>query len=223
MWSRCTAVLLLVSALLFATDKKKAPQSYVKPDQFVEIPDAANSFAVAEKPDCANYGWAAAVNTLLAPDKVTMPQSYWVVKTSGGDRCYPQIDDPVALTRGITGDYSLENSRRIKLSAEYTPGVPTNMDPLVVGLIHKRTAIILFDHRIMLLQSVKYDEILRTYTEKYVYAKEIRLIDPMQPVGSKGRVVVFSRETDDPARFQGVITLNVRELRLGQLSEGSSN
>jgi hypothetical protein len=221
MWSRVLVVWILVLGAGYAADKKKAPQSYVKPDQFVEI--AAETFGVAEKPQCANYGWAAAVNTLLASDKVKKPQSFWVVKTSGGDRCFPQIEDPVAFTKAIAGDYVLDDGRRIKISADFTPGAPTNMDPLISGLQAGRTAMMLFDHRIMLLKAVKYDDILRTYRDHYAVSREIHLVDPMQPVSSKDRVVVFTRDKDDPARFQGVITLRVKDLQLGQLSEGYSN
>ncbi len=223
MWSRYLVVGMLALAAGSAAEKKKAPQSYVKPDQFVEIAKAAESFGSAEKPQCANYGWAAAVNTLLAADKVKKPQSFWVVKTSGGDRCFPNIEDPVAFTKAITGDYVLDDGRRIKISADFTPGVPTNMDALISDLQAGRTAMMLFDHRIMLLKAVKYDDILRTYRDHYTVSREIHLVDPMQPVASKDRVVVFTRDKDDAARFQGVITLTVKDLQLGQLSEGYSN
>jgi hypothetical protein len=224
MWSRWRSVACILLSLAVAlAAKQKPPQSYVKPDQFVEIANAPQTFAVADKPQCANYGWAAAVNTLLAADKVKKPQSYWVVKTSGGDRCFPQIDDPAAFTKAITGDYTLDDGRRIKISAEFTSGVPTNMDALISGLQAGRTAMMLFDHRVMLLKAVKYDDILRTYRDHYTVAREIHLVDPMQPAGARNRVVIFTRDKDDSARFQGVITLTVKDLQLGQLSEGYSN
>src|SRR6185436_9008063 len=85
MRSLCWLMLIgILSPALVA--KKRAPTMYVKPDQVAEIAGADQRFASADKP-CANYAWAAAVNSVLAADDVRLPQSYWAVRASGGDRC----------------------------------------------------------------------------------------------------------------------------------------
>jgi hypothetical protein len=201
--------------------KKRAPAMYVNPNQLVEIPDAARLFAFADKP-CANYAWAAAVNTLLAAESVRLPQSHWVVRASGGDKCLPRVEDLAGLTQQIEGDYTLDSGRRIKLRSQFHAGPPNTIDDLVVLLRNGRPAIILLSGRVLLLQGILYDDHMRSYNDHFFIVKELRLIDPALAPSAPGRTVTFVREKDDTnlREIEGVLTLTVRDLKVGELSEG---
>jgi hypothetical protein len=215
------AVALLGAGALPA--QKKPPVTYVRPNLVEEIPNAAQRFGVAEK-NCANYGWAVAVNAVLdAAARATLPQSYWVTKTGGGDRCMSTIDDPAALAKALSTDHVVGPGRRVEIRAQFAAGVPREVDALIVSPREGRPLIVLYDGRVHLLQGVLYDDHLRTYRDHYYAVKELRLIDPMQPIDSKQRTVVFSREKDDPVRIGGIFILNIKELQPGQLSDGYSN
>jgi hypothetical protein len=210
----------ILSAGLSAA-KKRAPAMYVKPDQVAEIADASQTFASAEK-TCANYAWAAAVNTLLAPDDVRLPQAHWVLRATAGDKCLAKIDDVAAFTRQVDGDYTLNNGRRIHLRTSFSPGPPDTIDTLVMALRERRSAIILLSGRAYLLQGILYDDHMRSYNDHFFIVKELRLIDPAIAPGAKGRTATFVRDKDDAnvREIEGIITLTVRDLKLGELSDG---
>jgi hypothetical protein len=214
-------VLLMIALPVGLAAKKRAPAMYVNPNQLVEIPDAARLFAFADKP-CANYAWAAAINTLLAVDGVRLPQAHWVVRASGGDKCLPRVEDLAGLTQQIEGEYTLDSGRRIKLRSQFHAGPPNTIDDLVVLLRNGRPSIILLSGRVLLLQGILYDDHMRSYNDHFFIVKELRLIDPALSPGAPGRTVNFIREKDDTnlREIEGVITLTVRELRVGELSEG---
>ncbi len=214
-------MLLIVVLPMGLAAKKRAPAMYVNPNQLVEIADAARIFAVADKP-CGNYAWAAAVNTLLAVDGVRLPQSHWVVRASGGDKCLTRVEDPAGMTQQIEGDYTLDSGRRIKLRSQFHAGPPNTIDDLVVLLRNGRPSIILFSGRVLLLQGILYDDHMRSYNDHFFIVKELRLIDPALAPSAPGRTVTFLRDKDDAnlAEIEGVITLTVRDLKVGELSEG---
>src|SRR2546423_10186270 len=73
MRSRITLVALLLCVLPTFAGKKRGYPEYVKPDQVIDIPSAAASVSTAKK-NCLNYGWAAAVETMLRVQGLTFKQ-----------------------------------------------------------------------------------------------------------------------------------------------------
>lgn len=191
----------------------------VNPDQVAEIAEAAQQFARAERP-CANYGWAAAVQTLLQGTGVTLTQDQWVTKVSGGAKCLLSVDDYSVMTQGVEGEYALGNGRRVRIRTLVQGGAPTIVDSLIVQLRAGRTYIVLWNDKAYLLGGILYDDHMRSYTSHTYLVKELRLVDPMVAPGKPGRTVVFKREKDNANEILGLIALSVTELQPGQLSEG---
>jgi hypothetical protein len=126
------------------------------------------------------------------------------------------------FTTQIDGDYTLDSGRRIKLRSNFAAGPPATIDGLVVDLRGGRPAILLLSGKIYVLQGILYDDHLRSYNDHFFIVKELRLVDPAVAPGTPGRTVTFVREKDDSnlQQIEGVITLSVRDLKVGELSDG---
>jgi hypothetical protein len=213
-----TLALALLFALPLVAQKAKRGELVI-PDQVVELPDPENAFAAAERP-CANYGWAAAMQTLLAGSGLQLTQEQWVTRVSGGAKCLLSVDDFAALTQSAEGEYVLGNGRRVRLRTLLQGGAPTIVDSLIVRLRAGRTYMVMWDDRLYLLAGILYDDRMRSYYSHVYVVKELRLVDPLIAPGRPGRTVTLRREKDKLDKIRGLISLELIELRPGQLSDG---
>jgi hypothetical protein len=211
--------LLLISPA--AGQSKRLGYAVTKPDQVIEIADAAAKFSVANRP-CASYRWAAAVESMLRAYDLPWTQQQLVTSTFGGDKCLTEMKDAVSVSRRLEREYTLENSRRVRLRTEHLPGPPT-VDRVGAHLRGGHPLMLLWQGRIYLLAGITYDEIYPDEKQPYhrfLAIRQLRLIDPSIAPDNPGRMVIFERDKRDPATIAGVLAITVQELKLGQLSEG---
>lgn len=213
------AILLPCSA---AGAKKKGLPEYVNPDQHVEIAGAETDFSAATR-NCLNYGWAAGIETMLRSYRVKMSQADLVTKASGGEKCILDIGDYEPLVRSVEGDYTPEANRRIKISAEFQAGPPEDMGALVGLLVRQKAVMIVLGGRPYLVAGATYDDRFQSAYLHTFLVKKLKLIDLMVPPGKPGRVVEFERTEKTIKAIEAVCSVSVRELRLGELSEGYSH
>src|SRR2546425_1200319 len=112
------ALLIVLLLAIPATAGKKKPMGamYRKPNQKVEIANAASSLASAHR-KCENFAWAAIVETMMRAQEVLITQDDWAIRTSSGEKCYPSLDDYAQRAQTLNGNYSLDGGRKIRVHA----------------------------------------------------------------------------------------------------------
>jgi len=198
-----------------SADKKKVAV-LKEADKLAEIAGLATSAATAAKP-CANYGWAAALVSVLKQQGVEMAQKDWIERSFGGDKCVDTALDFAYLARRVTGDYTLADGRHIRITAEWMAGAPESADPLIADMKLGRSRILVWNGKTFLLRGILYDVEYLTYNRIYYYMRELRLVDPMAVAGTPARNAVFLRDKDDAATIQGMLTVTVKSRELYEL------
>jgi hypothetical protein len=209
----CLLTLLIVPA---TADKKKGVQTFVRPDQVFEIPNAAGTFASAAR-GCANDAWAAAVATTLAHQQLQLPQRDWSIKLAGGDACLTTLPPLEALRKSVEGDYALGNGRRFRISLTAAFGAPKAADPLAVDLAAGRPLIVIYKGQPLLLFGMTYDEHIINNLRKELWIKELRLVNPAAKPGSPERTLTIKREEGTASDVEMMIRVDVIPMQYGQL------
>lgn len=209
------AYLIFLTCLVFApaaslAKKKKYPALANKGMQRQEIA-GADAQVVASKAPCINYAWVAVLDAMLqAQSAQPMPQSEWAVKISGGDKCFTRVADYSSFMRTVEGDYYLPDRRKIKITLPWTPGPPTETDPIIFSLRSKRPLMLLWKQRPYLIYGVSYGELVAPSGHSFFSIEEMKLIDPSLPESSAGHRISFLRGRDDPAEIQGVMDVKIQ-------------
>src|SRR4051812_49378054 len=114
------AIVLLFAAALPLTAGKKKPKGtmYRKADQKVEIAGAPASLGTADR-KCENYAWAAIVETMMRAQQVPIKQDDWAMRSSGGMKCNPALDDYAQRAQSINGDYTLDGGKKVRIHADF--------------------------------------------------------------------------------------------------------
>src|SRR5438270_8738761 len=119
---RRALILVVLLALPLAAGKKKSMGViYRKPGQNIDIPNAAVTLGVAHR-KCENYVWAAIVETMSRAQQAVIPQDEWAIRTSGGEKCFPALNDYAQRAQSLGGDYSLDGGRKVRIRGEYQEG-----------------------------------------------------------------------------------------------------
>ncbi len=198
-------VLALV-AMAHAGDKKKLSPAWTRPDQKADL---AALPQVVGKQHCANWAWAAAVEAVLRAQNAPLGQSYWTQRLSGGEVCREQVDYS-ELARGLESDYHvLDDKRRLRLRAQFVPGAPAFLDDVILGLRSGRPSIFIWRGHAYLLVGMVYDELIGANGARYFEGKQFKLVDPLEPVGSKQRTLTFVRGENDPTEIDGMFKVAV--------------
>lgn len=184
--------------------KKKLPTGWVL--QKLSASLEKTDFKVAEKA-CANWTWVAAIVALAGARGAHIEQRYLIDRLYGGSICTPLALDPDTLTRQISHEYVLSDGQKFRLEAQFSPGAPTQPDPLIVAMRQNRPMIVLWQNRPYLLTGVNYDEYTAPTGNKLLIVTELRLFDPA--ADAPKHELTFSREDDNPDDLNGVLDLNV--------------
>jgi hypothetical protein len=201
---RTLAILLLLTLPAAAGKKKSMGTMYTKPGQKVEIANVEASLGMANR-KCENYAWAAIVETMMRAQQVPIKQNDWVLRTSGGEKCFPILDDYAQRADALNGDYTLNDGRKIRIHADYITGTSTS-DTLVYSLRIGRPLLIVYNGRPYLLGGVVYDERIHSSGKANQFIiQDLHLLDAAVPADSPKRNVVVKREGDsDTALISGV-------------------
>ncbi len=208
-------IILLCLILLFfmqhsADAGKKKFQGFTPQklaDQKIEIEDIANGIAPAIRP-CANYAWAAAAETVLKYQNVFLKQEDFVVKANGGSICLDQVSDFTRAVNAISGDYALADGRKIRLHAEYVPGVPITLEPIALALRNRIPLMMVYRGRAMVLYGVVYDENTESSGQKDFIIRELKMMDP-RAFGTPEAKVLFVNGKDDASQISGMMSILV--------------
>ncbi len=198
---------MVLYALAAPADKKKPGVLYSRPDQKIEL--ATLPQVVARQP-CANWAWAAGVEAMLRTQDVVLTQTYWVQRLNGGEICRESAGNFGDLAHALESDYYvLEDGRKLRLAAEFLPGPPLAMDGLIVALRANQPRMLVWRGHPYLIAGAVYDEQILANNARLFEVKEISLIDPLEPLGSKQRRVSFVRGRDDPREIDGLFNVRV--------------
>jgi hypothetical protein len=202
---RVAGVLALLAVCTgFACDKKAMPSMMVRPEQSF-IVDIRNP-VLAQRP-CANWTWAAALESLLGQAGVELRQDFWVARAHGGLVCLPQPGAPEALARVTQGSYTLNDGRRLRLEARVTTGAPTSVDEYILRLQSGQPFLLFWNSQVYLLHGVVYDEYIAGTGDRFFQVRELKLLDPNPQ--ARERAAVFDRTQHDPASIQAVMEVTV--------------
>jgi len=164
------------------------------------------SFKVAEKP-CDNWAWVAGIVAMAANRGAHIEQQYLIDRLYGGSKCVTSAVDVESLAQQISHDYVLSDGQKFRLEVQFSPGAPTQPDPLIVAVRQNRPLIVLWQNRPYLLTGVNYDEYTAPTGNKLLILTELRLFDPASDAPK--HELTFSREDDSPDDLNGVLDLSV--------------
>ncbi|HEV2021239.1 MAG TPA: hypothetical protein VGQ94_01795 [Terriglobales bacterium] len=205
-WRLTVAVVLILAVLApsLAARKKRIPL-LLNSGVTAELPSPAAATAVQT---CENWAWAAGVETILRTQNVALDQHYWVQKSDAGEICLESLASLEKLSKVVTGEYVLDDSRKVRLEARYTVSAPVNLDSIILSLRGGQPAILVWKGHAYVLYGVVYDEYISPTGNRFFDIRELKLIDPYYAEDDR-RLVSFVRDRDDPADIGGTFEINV--------------
>jgi hypothetical protein len=204
---RVVLAIVLLAVCARAGDKKK-PKLETLPDAVAEIENPNYAAAAAA---CPTAGWAATMQSMLAPQGVQLTQEYWQFKVYGGTRCLG-IGDLETLANQVTGDYRDDTGKQFHIEFTYQQGAPRIMDDIIASLKSGRELALIWSGHPYLLRGVLYGESLTQAGTHYFTVKELRLLDPYVAEGD-GHEVVFKNPEDDPNTIDGTYQVTAKEIQ----------
>jgi hypothetical protein len=205
------ALVLALVALAMSALADKKPKSYPPFALHKDVTvDLKITPIVVAKQKCANWAWAAALETVLRAQGVPLDQTFWVVRLNNGEPC---LDSPGAtddLIRYLERDpHILDDGRKVRLHATFVPGPPNSMDALIRAVQQNRPVIIYWRGRARVLEGVTYDENVSPTGDHFFMAHELRMIDLYAGPKEPGRISKFVKGTDSLAEFDGTMQVQV--------------
>ena len=202
----------VVAALIFAG---AAPSPAAK--KKAKIPLLLNAGVTAELPTpaaataaqkCENWAWAAGVETLLRAQGVALDQHYWVQKSDGGEICLETLASLEQLARVVSGEYVLDDGRKVRLEPRPVLGARDNLDSIILSLRRGQPTLLVWKGHAYVIYGVVYDEYTTPTGHRFFNIREIKLIDPFY-VEDERRLVSFLRDRDDPGDIGGTFEVTV--------------
>jgi hypothetical protein len=156
---------------------------------------------------CENWSWVAGITDMAAIGGARMDQQYLVDRLYGGSVCLPSAGDFDELAHRISHDYVLLDGQKFRLQAQFTPGAPTQADPLIMSIRQSRPLMMIWRSHAYVLTGMDYDEYISPAGNRMFMVRALKLFDPIAEEGK--HEVVFSREQDNPDDLNGVLELSV--------------
>ena len=183
---------------------KKLPTGWVLHKQSQDLDKI--DLKVAEKP-CANWAWVAGIVALAQVQGARMDQQYLVDRLYGGSVCVRSAGDMGDLAQRISRDYVLADGQSFRLTAHFTPGAPSQADPLILSIRQGVPLMVVWRDHAYVLTGLDYDEYVAPTGNKIFIITELRLFDPAAE-GEKS-VAKFVRERDNPDDLTGILDLTI--------------
>jgi hypothetical protein len=178
----------------------------LRPDQKVELADLLSIAPAKQK--CENWAWAAALESVLKAQKVSLEQSYWVMKADGGEVCKESATDLSTLPKLIDGSYILDDGRKVRLVATLFSGAPAEMDAMIVAPRSGRPLLFVWKSHAYLYRGMSYDEMIAPNGQREYAIRQLKLLDPFFE-GAEKQIATYDRDKDDPADINGMIDVVV--------------
>ncbi|HEY6308750.1 MAG TPA: hypothetical protein VI488_20100 [Candidatus Angelobacter sp.] len=192
------------SLSLHAGDKKKQ-RYYLKPDQTADL-HKINKIVTA-KQNCANWGLAAGLESMLAMQKVALDQSFWVMRLNYGELCVEQLPAMELLAKVVNQEFVLDDGRHVRLELHFTAGAPRNIDTMLAGLRSEQLSLLLWHGHPYYLVGATYDEHIGRDGSRLFDVKELRLADTFS--GQPG--LTFEKGRDNADEIDGILTVSVAQ------------
>ena len=189
---------------LFGGGKSQPPPGWIQHKQHVELGET--HFQAAQKP-CENWSWAAGVVDMAETRGAHIDQQYLIDRLYGGLLCLSSAGNLDELAQRISHEYILSDGQKFRLEAQFTPGAPTQADPLIFSIRQDRPLMLLWRNRCYLLTGMDYDEYIAPTGSKIFIVNALKLFDPAAT--EDNRYATFSRDTDNPDDLNGVLQLSV--------------
>jgi hypothetical protein len=205
--SRLAQVALFALLLVFVAHSPAQTQYYLKADQTADLHEPK---LVEAKQDCANWGLAAGLETMLAQQKVMLDQNFWVMRLNYGEICVDKVPSIEFLTKVVSQEFTLDDGRRVRLELRVIAGAPTtaNIDEVLVQLKKQQPTLLLWRGHPYYLTGVTYDEQIGSNGSRIFQVKEFRLADTF----AKQPAVTFQRSSDNPGDIDGILSVRVTPL-----------
>lgn len=192
--SLCLAALLVASAAA-----KTKPGFLKKPGK-----DAIADFTlVPAAGHCANWGWAAAAESILARDAVKLDQRALITKVFGGELCEDDNLDLRAMGDAVAGEYILGPKKRMRVVTRVFTGIISAED-LIAAIRRGRPMILFWRMHPYVAVGASYDEIIGPNGARLWEVRELTLLDPTAP-DEEHRTVTFSKDHDDLGEINGAM------------------
>ena len=156
---------------------------------------------------CSNWSWVAGIVDMAAARGARLDQQYLIDRLYGGSVCLDSAGDLDDLAQRISHDYVLPDGQKFVLSARFTPGCPTQADPLILSIRQQRPIMLLWRNHGYLLTGMVYDEFIAPTGNKMFMVTELQLFDPAGEEGK--RQVSFVRDRDNPDDLNGLLELSI--------------
>lgn len=156
---------------------------------------------------CENWSWVAGITDMAAIGGAHIDQQYLVDRLYGGSVCLPSAGDYNDLARHISHEYVLVDGQKFRIEAQFTPGAPTQADPLIVSIRQGRPVMMIWRNRAYLLTGMDYDEYISPTGNRMFMVTALKFFDPAAQEGK--HEVVFSRDQDNPDELNGILELSV--------------
>jgi hypothetical protein len=165
---------------------------------------------VVARQKCANWAWAAALETVLRSQGVPLDQTFWVLRLNNGELCLDSPGAPDDLIRYLERDsHVLDSGRKVRLHVTYAPGPPTSMDSVIRSIQQNRPVIVYWRGRARVLAGVTYDENVSPTGDHLFVAHELRMIDLYAGPKDPARLGTFVKGKDNLAEFDGTMQVQV--------------
>lgn len=203
-------MLFLLAAVpaVHAQKPKKESLSWleVNPEQKVVVKGES---AVARQL-CLSWVWAAGVESLLRRQGAgELDQRFWVTKQYGGEVCRSEWIGFDQLAKTIGGDYALASGRKVRLTARYQLGAPTQLDDFIVAVRDGNPPLLYWKQQPYLVVGLVYDEYIARTGNRWFEIRQIRLLDPRYEDKDDRRLVTFVKGRDNPAEIDGLLSVAV--------------
>ncbi|HEY6969113.1 MAG TPA: hypothetical protein VJA94_07915 [Candidatus Angelobacter sp.] len=184
-----------------ADDRKKMPQSHLKPGQTASID---TDKLITAKQRCENWAVAAGLETMLKQQNVALDQNFWVMRFNGGELC-SQVPAPELLSHVVNNEFVLDDGRHVQLELQYLSGVPTNIDALIAALKEQKISLLLLRGHPYYLTGATYDEYVNRDGSRMFIVTELRLANTF----AREPGLAFVKGRDNMDEISAVISVNV--------------
>jgi len=159
---------------------------------------------------CQNWTWAAAVETIIAPQQVPLTQDEMVTRAEGGSLCKDQSPTFDRMTRALSGNFFLQDGKKVTLETRNVTGAPTVIDDILMSMKQNHPLIFFWKGHAYLLKGVVYDQLIISSNGARVFEiKELKLLDPAATKPEE-RELSFLRDRDDSDQIDGVMDVVVK-------------
>jgi len=196
----CIFALILVNAVIAFAGKKTGVAITKLPTKTVEI----KSLVIpVPKQHCPNWAWAAVVEMMLARQDVAIGQTDWILKANAGELCIETTPDLSEIKHVVTMNHVQPDGSKVHIKGIVTPDA-TDVGYLVTSVRDQRPLMMLIGGRVLVLQSLDYDEYIYPNNQRMFEIVKMVLLDPFG-----GKPIVFDRLEDDTSQIGGVFEVRV--------------